>query len=57
MYLNYENTKWSIIKGFINLITYTYSFSLYTYLCAYISESNGGMYWSYCGLDFNYYSL
>lgn len=57
MYLNYENTKWSIIKGFINLITYTYSFSLYTYLCAYISESNGDMYWSYCGLDFNYYSL
>lgn len=53
MYLNCENTKWSIIKGFINLIEYTYSISLYSYLCAHISESNGNMYWLYSGLDFN----
>ena len=56
VYLSYENTKWSIIKGFINLITYTYIFSLYTSLCEYIRESNGNMYWLHCGLDFNYYS-
>lgn len=51
MFLNDENTKWSIFKGFINHITYTYSFSLYLYLCAYISENNSNMYWLYCGLD------